>query len=105
MEKDSLSKPGFLLGLSPKDKKTLTTLRVIPTVRNTFEKAGIKMEHYDALPNYQAAPIHNITKRTERTRTCDACHVDRSGFLTKEQLISNGSQMNEELIMTPKPIK
>jgi len=105
MEKGSHSKPGFLLGLSPRDKKKLTTLRVIPTVRNTFEKVGIKMEQYDALPNYHAAPIHNIKKRTERTRTCDTCHVDRSGFLTKEQLIPDGSQMNEKLIMTPKPIR
>ena len=100
----SQAKPGFMLGLNPRDKKTVTTLRLIPTARNTFEPAGIKMEHYDALPNYWDTPAHSIRKRTERTRSCDTCHVDRTGFLTKEQLIVNGSKMNQKLIVTPKPI-
>lgn len=98
------SKPEMLLGLSPRDKKTLTTLRLIPTVRDTFAKAGIKMENYDALPNYWDSPVHNIRKRTDRTRSCDVCHVDRTGFLKKELLIKNGSKANEGLIVTPRRI-
>ncbi len=39
----------MILGLNPRDKKTLTTLRLIPTVRDTFAPAGIKMENFDAL--------------------------------------------------------
>jgi len=35
------SNPQMLLGLNPRDKKTLTTLRLVPTVRDTFAKAGI----------------------------------------------------------------
>ena len=98
------SKPQILLGLNPRDKKTLTTLRLIPTVRDSFVKAGIKMENFDALPNYWDTPAHNIKKRTDRTRNCDTCHVDRKNFLTKELLIKDGSKANEGLIVKPKPI-
>jgi hypothetical protein len=98
------SNPQMLLGLNPRDKKTLTTLRLIPTVRDTFAKAGIKMENFDALPNYWDTPAHNIRKRTDRTRNCDVCHVDRKNFLTKEMLIKDGSKANEGLIVIPKPI-
>jgi hypothetical protein len=63
------------------------------------------MENYDALPNYWDTPAHNIRKRTDRTRSCDTCHVEARGFLTKEQLIKGGSKMNEHLIVKPKPLK
>jgi len=98
------SNPGMILGLSPRDKKTLTTLRLIPAVRDTFDKVGIKMENYDALPNYWDTAVHNIRKRTERTQSCDVCHVDRTAFLNKGGLIKNGSKANEGLIVVPKPI-
>jgi hypothetical protein len=100
----SAANPGMILGLNPRDKKTLTTLRLIPTVRDTFAPAGIKMENFDALPNYWDTPAHNIRKRTDRTRNCDACHVDRKNFLTKELLIKDGSKANDSLIVIPKPI-
>ncbi len=100
----SAASPGMMLGRSPRDKKILTTLRLIPTVRDTFAPAGIKMENFDALPNYWDTPAHNIRKRTDRTRNCDACHVDRKNFLTKEMLIKNGSKANDDLIFVPKPI-
>lgn len=103
--KGAVSKPGFILGLNPRDKKTITTLRVVPTVRDTFEAAGIKMENFDALPNYFDTVPHNIKKRTDRTRSCDICHVDKEGFLTRETLIKGGSKANEGLIYTPKTIK
>ena len=98
------AKPGLVLGLNPRDKKTLTTLRLVPTVRDTFAKEGIAMEKFDALPNYWNSPVHNIRKRTDRTRSCDACHMDRSGFLKKEMLPENGSKANEGLIVTPRQI-
>jgi hypothetical protein len=92
------------LGLNPRDKKTLTTLRLIPTVRETFVKEGIKMENFDALPNYWDSPVHNIRKRTDRTRSCDACHVEKAGFLDVDTMIRGGSKANQGLIMNPKPI-
>ncbi|MDA8123849.1 MAG: cytochrome c3 family protein [Deltaproteobacteria bacterium] len=98
------AKPGFFLGVNPRDKKTLTTLRLVPTVRDTFAKSGLKMERFDALPNYWNSPVHNIRKRTDRTRSCDVCHVDRSGFLKRENLPQGGSKANEGLIMTPRVI-
>ena len=98
------SKPVFLLGVNPRDPKTVTTLRLTPTVRDTFEKAGIRMEKFDTQPNYWDAPVHNVRKKTERTRSCDACHVERAGFLTNGRLIENGSRANERLIVVPKPI-
>lgn len=103
--KGATAKPDFILGLNPRDRKTVTTLRLIPTVRDTFQKAGIKMEQYDALPNYWDTAPHNIRKRTERTRSCDVCHVERQGFLTREKLIKDGSKANEGLIRLPKKIK
>jgi hypothetical protein len=102
--KGATAKPDFFLGLSSGDKKTITTLRHVPTVRDTFESAGIKMERYDMLPNYWATAPHNIKKRTDRTRSCDVCHVENKGFLTKEALIKNGSKANEGLLYKPKPI-
>jgi hypothetical protein len=100
----STSKPGFFLGKNPRNTKEVTTLRLIPTVRDTFTKAGIKMENFDKLPNYWNAPVHNIKKRTERTRNCDVCHVEKKDFLTRETLVENGSKANESLIYTPKAI-
>jgi hypothetical protein len=98
------AKPGFILGTSPRNRKEITTLRVIPTVRESFKPAGIQQANFDSLPNYWDAPIHNIRKRTERTRNCDTCHEDRKGFLTMETLLKNSSRTNLELIHKPKPI-
>ena len=98
------SKPGFYLGLNPRDKKTVTTLRLIPTVRDTFEKAGIKMSKFDDVSNYWNSPVHNIKKRTDRTRSCNYCHAEKKGFLTPDMLIKDGSKANNALIYSPKPI-
>lgn len=103
--KGAEAKPGFILGLSPRDRKTVTTLRVIPTVRDTFVSAGIQMEQYDTLPNYWDTVPHNIKKRTDRTRSCDSCHEEKEGFLRKDNLIPGGSRANEALIVTPKSLK
>jgi hypothetical protein len=100
----SQAKPGFMLGRSPRNHKQLTTLRLIPTVRDSFKSVGIKMERFDRLPNYWDTPAHNIRKRTERTRYCDACHEEKKGFLTKEKLIQDGSRANQELLHHPKAI-
>lgn len=98
------SEPGFILGKNPRNRNEVTTLRVIPTVRDSFKKAGLSMTHYDTLPNYWDTPAHNIRKRTDRTRSCDSCHKDRTGFLTSETLLKGGAKANEGLIMAPKPI-
>jgi hypothetical protein len=102
--KDSTSKPGFILGINPRDKKTLTTLRAIPVTRETFLGFGIKMENFDGEPDYRAASVHNIQKSTERTRSCDACHLKKRNFLSKESLIHNGSKANEGLIFRMHPL-
>jgi hypothetical protein len=83
----------------------VTTLRTVPVVRDTFLSAGIKMEHFDALPNYWDTVPHNIRKRTERTRSCEVCHEEKKGFLNKDTLLKNGSKANEGLIYSIKPIK
>jgi hypothetical protein len=103
--KGATSKPGFHLGLSPRDKTTVTTLRLVPTVRETFETAGIKMERYDSMPNYWDTMPHNIRKRTDRTRSCDVCHIEKRNFLTMDELIHNGSKANQTLLYEPKPLK
>jgi hypothetical protein len=48
---------------------------------------------------------HTIKKRIDRTRSCEACHAEGNGFLIKEALIKDGSNANEGLINTPKPIE
>jgi hypothetical protein len=101
--KGATSRPSFILGMSPRDPKVITTLRVIPVVRDTFVAEGIKMEHFDALPNYWDATPHNIAKRTERTRSCEVCHKEKKDFLTKERLIKEGAKANERLLYIPKP--
>jgi hypothetical protein len=98
------AKPGLILGVNPRDKKTLTTLRLIPTVRDSFEKARLTMSNFDGVPNYWDTPAHNIRKRTDRTRSCDACHADKAGFLKKEALVEQGSRANDSLIYNIKPI-
>jgi len=60
---------------------------------------------YDTLPNYWDTAAHNIKKRTDRTRSCEICHVEKKDFLTKETLIKNGSKAKECLLYKPKPIK
>ena len=63
------------------------------------------MENFDALPNYWDAAVHNIKKRTDRTRSCDSCHVAKRNFLTHEMIIQEeGSKANENLIYDLKPI-
>jgi hypothetical protein len=100
----STSKSEFLLGKNPRNMKEVTTLRLIPTVRDTFAKAGIRMKSYDALPNYWNSAVHSIRKRTARTRNCDRCHKEKKDFLTKEMLIPEGSKANEALIYSIEPI-
>ena len=99
------AKPGFILGKDPRDPARVTTLRVIPTVRDTFKSAGIAMESYDALPNYWPTSPHNIRKRTERTRSCELCHSEAKDFLTGQNLLPGGSKANQGLVHTPKTIK
>jgi hypothetical protein len=99
------SRPDFILGINPRNKKVVTTLRTVPVVRDTFLSVGIKMEHFDVLPNYWDTIPHNIRKRTERTRSCEVCHEEKKGFLTKDTLIKGGSRANEDLLYSIKPIK
>lgn len=92
------SNPAIVLGNNPRIPGQLTTLRLIPTVRTTFEKAGIHQENFDALPNYWDAVPHNIQKRTDRTRDCGTCHGEYLYFLEEANLPENGSTKNLELV-------
>lgn len=99
--KGAQPKPDMILGLNPRDKKTVTTLRVVPTIKETFKDSGIAQEKFDSLPNYWDTTPHNIAKRTSRTRSCDFCHVEQQNFLKKDNLLPGGSKANEELIKLP----
>ena len=104
MATGATSKPAFALGINPRNPEQVTTLRLVPTVRDTFAKAGIEQEHFDRLPKYWNTPAHKIKKRTDRTRSCDSCHTQKTGFLTEKDLLEDGSRLNRGLIYTPKPI-
>jgi hypothetical protein len=101
--KGSTSRSGFILGVNPDDKRTLTTLRTVPVTRQTFLGFGIKMDNFDRVSDYRSASVHNIQKSTERTRSCDTCHILQKGFLSKGSLIQNGSKANESLIFRMRP--
>jgi len=92
------SSPQFILGDNPRKPGQLTTLRLVPTVRGTFEKAGIAQASFDELPNLWDAVPHNTKKRTERTRDCAVCHAEKRGLLTEEGLPAGGSAANKKLI-------
>jgi hypothetical protein len=92
------SNPAIVLGDNPRVPGQLTTLRLIPTMRTTFEKVGIKQENFDTLPNYWDAVPHNIQKRTDRTRDCATCHGEYLYFLEEENLPKDGSLKNLELV-------
>ena len=90
--------PAILLGDNPRKSGQLTTLRLIPTVRNTFLKAGIEQKNFDALPNLWDTVPHNIQKRTDRTRDCNTCHSEQKYFLKEADLPVGGSIKNLELV-------
>jgi len=94
----AMATPAMHLGINPRNPEQVTTLRLIPTVRDTFKSAGIRQADFDALPNYWDTVPHNTRKRTDRTRDCDVCHVEKENFLTEEKLIPGGSQANKKLI-------
>lgn len=92
------SSPQFVLGDNPRKPGQVTTLRLVPTVRDTFKKAGIAQASYDALPNLWDTVPHNTRKRTDRTRDCGTCHAESANFLTEESLPKGGSEANKRLI-------
>lgn len=102
--KGATAKSGFILGAHPDENRVLTTLRAIPVARDTFADSGLKMERFDQVPDYRATSVHNIQKNTERTRSCDTCHVKKKGFLLKESLPKKGSKANEKLIFRMGPL-
>jgi hypothetical protein len=95
----------FVLGASPREPARVTTLRRVPTVRETFDPAGLGLAAFDAAPTYWDTVPHNIRKRTDRTRSCDVCHVEKRGFLTRDALPPDGSKANEALVRVPPTIK
>ncbi len=92
------SSPQFVIGENPRKPGQITTLRLVPTVRDTFKKAGIAQGNYDALPNFWDTVPHNTRKRTDRTRDCGSCHAEQANFLSEEGLPSGGSEANKRLI-------
>ena len=90
--------PALILGDNPRNSGQLTTLRLIPTVRETFKKAGIEQKNFDSLPNYWDTVPHNVKKRTERTRDCAACHGERANFLEEDMIFKGASRKNLDLI-------
>jgi thiosulfate/3-mercaptopyruvate sulfurtransferase len=92
------SSPQFVLGDNPRQPGQLTTLRLVPTVRDTFAKVGIGQATYDSLPNLWDSLPHNTRKRTERTRDCSLCHTDKAHVLTEAELPAGGSEANKKLV-------
>jgi len=92
------SNPAIVLGRSPREPGRLTTLRLVPTVRETFTPAGLSMANFDALPNLWDAVPHNVAKRTDRTRDCGTCHEEGLYYLKTERLPQGGSVKNLELV-------
>ncbi|HNV34195.1 MAG TPA: cytochrome c3 family protein [Bacillota bacterium] len=94
----STSFPALVLGNNPRIEGQVTTLRLVPTVRSTFEKAGIKQENFDSLPNWWDTVPHMTKKRTDRTKDCAVCHSEGRYFITEEMFPKDGSKANEGLL-------
>lgn len=64
------------------------------------------MDNYDQIANFWAAPVHNIRKKTARTRTCGPCHTEnKEGFITQKHFPKDGSKQNSSLIYDHKAFK
>lgn len=92
------SSPALILGHNPRQPGQLTTLRLIPTTRKTFEPAGLTMANFDVAPNYWDTVPHNIAKRTDRTRDCNVCHQEGTYYLDEAKLQKGSSTKNLELV-------
>lgn len=89
----------LLIGRDPQNKDRLVTLRMTPAARDTFASEGLFMDKYDQVANFAASPVHNIRKKTVRTRTCGPCHThNKEGFIVQESFPKNGSRQNETLL-------
>ncbi|MCX7966390.1 MAG: cytochrome c3 family protein [Syntrophorhabdaceae bacterium] len=104
IDKGFYIKKGFYMGINPQDKRTITVLRAIPIHREIFKGYGIKMEGFDREADFREAFVHNIQKTTERTRSCDICHISKKGFLTEKDLKKDGSKANKGLIFKMGPM-
>ncbi|MDP3178267.1 MAG: hypothetical protein Q8M76_10215 [Spirochaetaceae bacterium] len=92
------SSPQFVLGDNPRMPGQLTTLRLVPTVRDTFKKVGIAQAGFDEVNTLWDTVPHNTRKRTERTRDCATCHSEKLHVLTEEELPKDGPAANEKLV-------
>ena len=99
--KGAQAKPDLILGRNPRDPKMLTTLRAVPTIKDTFKGAGIEQEKFGEIANYWDTTPHNIAKRTDRTRACSVCHTDQKYFLKNENMLPGNQNANEKLIKLP----
>ena len=96
----------FILGRDPQNKDRIVTLRMTPVVRDTFASKGISMDNYDQVANFWTAPVHNIRKKTARTRTCGPCHTaNEEGFISEQSLPKDGSKQNRALLYDHKSFK
>ena len=90
--------PALVLGKNPRNPEQVTTLRLIPTVRTTFEKAGIEQKSFDTLPNWWDTVPHMTKKRTDRTRDCATCHSEGTYYITEDMFPEGGSKANEGVL-------
>jgi len=96
----------FFLGRDPGNPVRLATLRMTPVARDTFAAQGISMDNYDRVANFWAAPVHNIRKKTARTRTCGPCHTEnKEGFMNEKLFPKDGSGRNSVLLYDDKAFK
>ncbi|MDQ5988378.1 MAG: hypothetical protein CSYNP_04138 [Syntrophus sp. SKADARSKE-3] len=96
----------FLLGRDPRNRDRLVTLRMTPVSRDTFAAQGISMDNYDLVANFWTAPVHNIRKKTARTRTCGPCHTEnKEGFISEKTFPKGGSKQNSILLYDDKAFK
>ena len=90
--------PALVLGKNPRNPEQVTTLRLIPTVRTTFEKAGIEQTNFDTLPNWWDTVPHMTKKRTDRTRECAVCHSQGTYYISEDMFPEGGSKANEGVL-------
>lgn len=98
----------FKIGRNPlqSDQRpwTYVLLRQVPITADTFAEAGKDLVP-DAAPAWMLATPHNMQRNTPQNEGCNACHGQKSLFLTAEDIAAEAVEANRSVIVPKIPAK
>lgn len=97
----------FKVGLNPNPTQRhpyqYVTVRKVPTVPDTFSYFGVELSNFDQVPTWKMSTPHNIRKNTPQNKSCDSCHGRPELFLTEDDLTSEASEADQQVVVTSPP--